>query len=108
VEVVFCQQDRLLKTVRGQMGDLKYCPNQLLVPYHALMRNPRHQLDRIAHFLDPDNLLPQVRLDWVLKIQNIEQKTTAFGFRYCDLEWIGEIENELDTCLERSSIPRLV
>jgi hypothetical protein len=72
------------------MGNWKYCPNQLLVPYHALMRNPRHQLERIANFLDPDNPLPQVRLDWVLKIQNIEQKTTAFVFVIVTLSGSGK------------------
>ena len=86
----------------------KAAPNQLLVPYHALIRDPRHQLERIANFLDPNNPLPQSSLDWVLKIQNIEQKKTALSFRYCDLEWLGKIENELATYLERSSIPRLV
>ena len=81
--------------------------NVLLVSYHALVNDPRKQLERIANFTDPESPITKEKLDWVLKIQNIEPKKTVFDFRYCDRQWIEKTENGLAAYFDRSDLSRL-
>ena len=82
--------------------------NLLLVPYHLLVSEPAEQLARIANSLWPEEQLPDHRISWVLRTQDIRAMRSAFDFRFCSVDFISKVENELGDFLKASSIPPLV